>query len=107
MNAEGIICIIERGKADAVTKAAVKAGAGGATVFFGRGAGAATFSFFHSLNIDSAKEIITIVVTAEARAAVVNAISKAAQLDEPGKGILFTFPITEVRGIKGSFADNK
>ena len=100
MNNEGIVCIIERGKADAVVKAAIAAGAGGATIFFGRGSGAQTFSFFHSLNVDSAKEIIIIIVTPETRAAVVDALTAAARLNEPGKGLLFTFPITEIRGIK-------
>ena len=100
MNNEGIVCIIERGKADATVKAAIAAGAGGATIFFGRGSGAQTFSFFHSLNVDSAKEIIIIIVNPKIRDAVVDAITASARLDEPGKGILFTFPITEVRGIK-------
>ena len=104
MSAEGIFCIIERGKADAVAKAAVSAGAGGATIFFGRGSGAMTFSFFHSLNVDSAKEIIIIVVTQEVRDAVVDAISKAACLDKQGKGVLFTFPVSEIRGIKNTNA---
>ena len=99
MNNEVIVCIIERGKADAVVKAAVAAGAGGATIFFGRGSGAMTFSFFHSLNVDLAKEIIIILVGHDTRPKVVEAITQTAHLDEPGKGLLFTFPVSEVRGI--------
>ena len=99
MSNEVLFCIIERGKADTVVKAAIAAGAGGATIFFGRGSGATTFSFFHSLNVDSAKEVIVIVVGPETREAVVEAVTQSARLNEPGKGLLFTFPVSEVRGI--------
>ena len=99
MNNEVIVCILERGKADEVVKAAVTAGAGGATILFGRGSGATTFSFFHSLNVDSAKEVVIILVGHETRNLVVESISQTACLNEPGKGLLFTFPVSEMRGI--------
>ena len=55
MELEAIICIVERGRANDVVHQAVEAGAGGATIFFGRGSGETTFSFFHSLKVESAK----------------------------------------------------
>lgn len=100
MKSEVIVCIVERGKADAVVKKAVAAGAGGATIFYGRGAGENTFSFFHSLNVDSSKEIILILATEAGKAAIIDAIVMEARLEEHGRGILFTLPAGDVRGIK-------
>ncbi|MGI5870150.1 MAG: P-II family nitrogen regulator [Kiritimatiellia bacterium] len=98
MELEAIICIVERGKAQDVVHKAVDAGAGGATIFYGRGAGETTFSFFHSLKIESSKEIIIIIVTSEKKAAVVEAMVEAARVEENGRGVLFTVPVNEIRG---------
>ena len=100
MNAEAIFCVVERGKADSVVKKAVEAGAGGATIFYGRGSGEATFSFFHSLKVESSKEVIIIVVTQEKKAKILDAILAASHVDEDGKGILFTMPIGDIHGMR-------
>lgn len=99
MNLEAIVCIVERGRANEVVRKAVEAGAGGATIFYGRGSGETTFSFFHSLKVESAKEIIIILVEQSKRTAVVEATAAAASVEEAGRGILFTVPVSEIRGI--------
>ncbi|NLB68122.1 MAG: P-II family nitrogen regulator [Lentisphaerae bacterium] len=99
MSAEAVFCVVERGKADRIVKKAVKAGARGATIFYGRGAGADTFSFFHNLNVESSKEIIVIIVTEKTREPILSALLAESHVDEEGRGILFTIPITEVHGI--------
>lgn len=100
MSSEAIVCIIERGKANEVVKQAVEAGAGGATIFFARGAGESTFSFFHTLSVDTCKEVIIVLVRADIRDKVVEAMSNAAHIDEKGRGLIFTAPISEIRGIE-------
>ena len=100
MELEAIVCIVERGRANDVVHKAVEAGAGGATIFFGRGSGETTFSFFNSLKVESAKEVIIIIVTLEKKAAVVAAMVEAARVEENGRGVLFTVPVNEIRGIK-------
>lgn len=100
MSSEAIVCVVERGKANEVVKKAVEAGAGGATIFFGRGAGESTFSFFHTLSVDTSKEVIIVLVRAEIRDKVVEAMANAARIDEKGRGVIFTAPISSVRGIE-------
>jgi len=74
MSSEALFCVVERGKADRIVKKAVEAGARGATIFYGRGAGADTFSFFHNLNVESSKEIIVIVVPEEKKEKILGAV---------------------------------
>lgn len=93
---EAIICIIERGKADAVVKEAVKAGATGATIFYGRGGGEQTFSFFHSLNVAPSKEVIIILAEDAEVDNIFNAVAEAAKVQEKGKGIVFTLPVGRI-----------
>ena len=97
MGIKAIVYIVERGKANAIVKKAVAAGATGATIFFARGAGEDTFSFFHSLNIDSSKEVILTLVPEDKKQAIIDAICTAAK-EEKGKGLIFTFPIDEIIG---------
>lgn len=99
MDYEAIIAIVERGKANAIVKEAVKAGARGATIVFGRGSGEHVLSFFRSLQIEPAKEIIAIIVSQSESGPIYDAVVKAARVLENGKGIAFTFPIDRLAGI--------
>lgn len=99
MSSEALFCVVERGKADRIVKKAVEAGARGATIFYGRGAGADTFSFFHNLNVESSKEIIVIVVPEEKKEKILGAILAESHVDEEGRGILFTVPVGEMHGM--------
>lgn len=99
MGLEAIVCILERGKANDVVKKAVEAGARGATIFFARGSGETTFSFFHSLNVETSKEAIIILVSPETKDKVIEAVAAAARVEEKGVGILFTVPVNEIRGL--------
>ncbi len=99
MSAEAVFCVVERGKADRIVKKAVEAGARGATIFYGRGAGADTFSFFHNLNVESSKEIIIIVVPPAKKETILSAILAESHVDEEGRGILFSVPVGEMHGM--------
>lgn len=96
---EAIIVIIERGKADKVVNVAKKAGATGATIMYGRGTGEVEAKKFLNLNIESSKEIVIILSEKSKIDGIMDAVVKAEKLNEPGTGIIFTFPISKIIGL--------
>lgn len=94
-----VVTIVERGKADNIVKAAKKAGASGATIFYGRGTGDTEVQKFLKVNIESSKEIILVITEKKKAEAIIRAIVEAGNLSKPGKGILFTFPISNLMGL--------
>ena len=94
-----ITCVVQRGKADGVAKAAMVAGAAGATIFFARGMGLRERLGLLGLAIVPEKEVILIVVKAEETPKIFEAVVKAAKLDAPGMGIAYVIPIHEVAGL--------
>lgn len=94
-----ITCVIQRGKADKVVKAALDAGAAGATVFFGRGMGLRERLGLLGLAIVPEKEIIMIVVREAEVQRIFDIIVETAKLDTPGMGIAYTIPIHQVAGL--------
>jgi nitrogen regulatory protein P-II 1 len=95
---EVITCVVQRGKADKVAKAALDAGAGGATIFFARGMGLREKLGLLGLAIVPEKEVIMILCGKAATPTIFAAVVKAAKLDVPGMGIAYVFPITAVAG---------
>jgi len=93
-----ITCVVQRGNGDAISKAAMKAKAGGATTFFARGTGSREHLGLLGLAIVPEKEVVMIICKKENSARIFKAISKAGKLDVPGMGIAF---ITPVLGISG------
>jgi nitrogen regulatory protein PII len=88
-----ITCIVQRGNADAIIKAARAAGAQGATVNFARGTGVRERLGLLGVAVDVAKEVINVVVSTEQVERVFQRMYVAGNLDTPGAGIMF---ITEV-----------
>lgn len=101
MEYEAIVVIIERGKANAVVKKVVEAGAQGATIAYGRGSGEQVFSFFRSLQVESSKEIILIIAPIDQLESLFAVVVDAAKVKEKGKGIAFTIPIRNLTGVGG------
>lgn len=99
MDYVAIFVIVERGKADHVVDEAKKAGAFGATVFYGRGTGEKEFKKFFNLNVESSKEIIIILTPANEKGPIKEALVRAGKLDDPGTGILFTVPVGDLVGL--------
>jgi len=83
-----ITCIVQRGRADKVVKAAQEAGAGGATIHHGRGTGVRERLGILGLAIESEKEFISIVVADDEVNHVFDKIFIAAKLDTPGMGFI-------------------
>lgn len=97
---QAIFVIVDKGLAETVVSSAETAGAKGATVINGRGAGVHETSKLFSMEIEPEKEIVLIIAKVECIGAITDAISKAAHLDEPGQGILF---VVDIQKSYGSF----
>lgn len=99
MDFVAIFVVVERGKADYIVDEAKKAGAFGATIFYGRGTGEKEFKKFFNLNVESSKEIIFILTPQKDKGPIIDALVKAGKLDDPGTGILFTVPVGDLLGL--------
>lgn len=84
-----ITCVVQRGRADPVVKAAIAVGAEGATIHYAHGTGARQRMGLLSMAINAEKEVITIAVSGEQRQTVFEAMSVAAELDTPGMGFMY------------------
>ncbi|MBU0729232.1 MAG: P-II family nitrogen regulator [Proteobacteria bacterium] len=98
VNPNLITCIVQRGEADKVVKAAQEAGAEGATIYYGRGTGIREALGFRGRFIKPEKEIILIVVKGEQTDQVFEAVVKAARLEKKGKGFAFLHSIDRAVG---------
>ncbi len=96
---ELITCVVQRGKADKVAKEALAAGAGGATIFYGRGMGLRERLGLLGLAIVPEKEIIMIVCNKEETPRIFDAVVEAGKLNVPGMGIAYVIPIHAVVGL--------
>lgn len=94
-----IIGIVERGKADKIVNEAKKAGAKGATILYGRGTGQTEALKFFNIYIEASKEIIIILSDKENYRPIYDAIVEAGRLKEPGTGIVFTLPVSNLIGL--------
>jgi len=84
-----ITCVVQRGKADAVVKAAQDAGAQGATIYYGYGSGVRERLGLLGLAVDVEKEIIIILVADDQVDRIFERMYFAAELDLPGGGIIY------------------
>lgn len=94
-----IVAIVERGKADKIVEKAKLAGATGASIFYGRGTGETEAKRFLNVHIESSKEMILILSSVDKYKAIMDAIVEAGKLKEPGTGIIFTVPVTNLIGL--------
>lgn len=92
-NLKLIVCIVQRGKADEVVKAAMKAEAPAATIYFARGTGIREQLGFLKVFISPEKEVIEMVVSSEEADKVFDAIVDAGKLDTPGMGFIYMTPV--------------
>ncbi len=88
-----ITCIVQRGRADKVVKAAQEAGAGGATIHHGFGTGMRERLGLLGLAIEVEKEFINIVVASDDVNRVFDKVYVAAQLDTPGMGFIYVMKL--------------
>jgi nitrogen regulatory protein P-II 1 len=94
-----IVTIVNNGVSEIVLKASKEAGAEGGTIVFGRGAGIHETKTMLGIPIEPEKEIVLTVVPRALTDKVLEAIVRAADLDQPGTGIAFVLELRRVTGI--------
>jgi nitrogen regulatory protein PII len=99
---EVIFTIVNRGYSDKVVNATKDAGARGGTIVCGRGTGIHEKAKLLGIPIEPEKEIILTLIEKEKTGDVLDAITKAAELNTPGKGIAFVINVSRVEGISHS-----
>jgi len=85
-----ITCIVQRGRAQDVLKAAQAAGAQGATIHYGHGHGVHELLGVLSVAIDTEKEVLNILVPSDLSDVVFEKMSIAGHLDTPGMGMIYS-----------------
>jgi nitrogen regulatory protein PII len=84
-----ITCIVQRGAADDIVKAAREAGAQGATIHYARGMGTRERLGILGVAVNVEKEVINIVVSTEQMDRVFRRMVLAGNLDTSGMGIIY------------------
>ncbi len=88
-----ITCVVQRGYADDVIRAAQEAGAQGATTYFARGSGVRERLGILGVAVEVEKEMINIVVANDQVERVFEKMFLAGQLDTPAMGFIYITPL--------------
>lgn len=86
---ELITCIIQKGNADAIVKAAYEAGAQGSTIHYAHGSGVREKLGIFGIAVEAEKEVIQLIVSSEQVDRIFDAMYLSGQLDTPGKGFMY------------------
>ena len=98
---ELLTVIVQRKDGDKALDAALKAGAPGASYFYGRGKGVREKLGFLGSFIEAEKMILLIVVEAGKSKAVLDGVVEKVDIRKPGKGFAFVQKIDQVVGFLG------
>jgi len=96
---KAVFAIVDKGMAEMIVDAAEKAGAHGATIINARGAGIHETSRLFSLAVEPEREIVLIIDDSARMPAIIEAVRQAADLDQPGHGILFAVDVDHAIGL--------
>lgn len=92
-----ITCIVQRSVADVVIKAAQRAGAQGATVFYARGSGIRQRRMgVLGVTVNAEKEVVYIVASTDQADRIFEKMYVAGNLDTPGMGMIFMTPVEKM-----------
>ena len=94
-----VLAVVNHGSVDAVMDAARSEGARGGTVLNARGISREEVEQFLGGSIQAEKEVVFMVVESETRLDVMKAISETAGLRSPGKGVVFSLPVSDAIGL--------
>ncbi len=94
-----ILTIVEKGRAEAVIDAAVKAGSHGGSIINARGSGVHETASLFGFSVEPEKELVLILAKDTRVRDIVAQISTDLRLDEPGNGIVFVQDLARVRGL--------
>lgn len=96
---EAIFCIVNSGYSETVMEAAKKFGARGGTVMSGRGTAGPDAEKFFNITVEPEKEIVMILVSADCKDKILQALYDEAGLNTAGQGIAFSLPVDGVVGL--------
>ncbi|ENH96092.1 nitrogen regulatory protein P-II [Gracilibacillus halophilus YIM-C55.5] len=96
---QNISVIVDRGNAEDVIDAAMKAGSKGGTIMNARGSGVHETGKLFSMNIEPEKELVMILSEEDKTDDIVRSIRNELNIDEPGKGIIFVQEVSQTMGI--------
>ncbi|RRJ83773.1 P-II family nitrogen regulator [Aestuariirhabdus litorea] len=88
-----ITAIVQRGKADAIVKAAQEAGAQGASIHYSHGRGVRERLGILGLAVEAEKEVINIIVSRDQTDRIFEKIYLAGDFDTPGMGFMWVTPV--------------
>ncbi|MGY8815003.1 MAG: P-II family nitrogen regulator [Gammaproteobacteria bacterium] len=91
-----ITCVVQRGSADDIIKAAQEVGAQGATIYYARGGGVRERLGVLGLAIEVEKEVISIIVATNQIDRVFEKMFIAGKLETPGMGIMYVTHLDKV-----------
>jgi nitrogen regulatory protein P-II 1 len=94
-----ITCVVQRGRANDVAKAAMQAGASGATVFTARGMGVGEIVGALGFPIVPQKEVIMIVASDAMTGKIFDVVRQTGELDTLGMGIGYVTSIGQAAGL--------
>ncbi len=96
---EVVVTVINHGYTNLVMDAARQVGARGGTVLNARGIAREEVEQFLGISVQAEKEVVFMVVDSATRRAVMQAISETAGLKTPGRGIVFSLPVSQAIGL--------
>lgn len=94
-----VMVVTDRGRGEDAVEAAQGAGAPGATIIHGRGAGIHETQKVFSIEIEPEKDIVLIVCRRDQTEPVVEAVRDRLELDKPGNGIVLVQDVSQVCGM--------
>lgn len=94
---DAIWAVVPGGKDEQVIRSAEKGGSRGGTILHARGAHVRDHIRLIS-NIEPTREVVVVIAKREDTASICSTIHEEMRLDDPGKGLLFVFPLREVHG---------
>ena len=95
-----IVVIVNKGLAEDVIESSLKKDARGATIISGRGSGVHEKNMLFGVPIETEKEVVLILSEEYMVEDIINQVNTDLKLEEPGKGILFVLPVTDVGGLR-------
>ena len=93
-----IVAIVQRGYSDEVVFAAKSAGAKGAVILQGKGAGSSEKKFF-GFKIDPENEVVMMLVKEENVVPIMKAIYLVTDYQSSARGMVFALPVSYVTGM--------
>ena len=84
-----ITCVVQKGLADDIVKAAQEGGAQGATIYYARGTGVRERLGILGLTVEAEKEVIIIMVSNDQKNRVFDKMYLSGKMDTPGMGFMY------------------